>query len=120
MSDFEAAAAADEERVIGERDFLLSEGPADDFVDGVVATDVFASDDEFAIASKKPRGVKSASAVEDALGAAELFGELQEGGGGNLEGGGLRGGAEEFGADFVDGGFSAYAATGIDVGISAR
>lgn len=98
---------------------MLGEGPADDFVDGIVAADVFASDDELASAGEKAGGVKAAGAVEDALGAAESFGELEESGGGNLEGRRLRGGTEEFGADFVDGRFSADAATGVDVEVAA-
>jgi len=105
--------------MISERDFVLGEGPADDFVDGVVAADVFADDDEFAITCKKTGGVESTGTVEDALRGAEFFGELQEGRGGNLEGRGLPGGTEKFGADFVDGGFSTDAATGIDVEVSA-
>lgn len=119
MGYFEAAAAADEEDIIGERDFVLDESPADDFVDGVVAADVFTGDDEFASAGEKAGGVKTASAIEDALGAAEFFGELQKRGGGDLEGTGLRGSAEEFGTNLVDGRFAADAAAGVDVEVAA-
>ena len=114
LHDFERGASADEEDVVGERKFLIQESPAEDFIDGVMAADIFAHNEEVSAEVEEGGGVEAAGFFEGGLCGADFAGE----------------GADDFGREWrrvgdgreilvngFDGGFAAEAAarTGEDV-----
>ena len=78
LGDFEAAPATDQQDVAGEREMALKKRPADDFVDRVVAADVFADFEKTALGVEERGGMETASAAEDGLLGAENVGEAAE------------------------------------------
>src|SRR5215204_6185299 len=72
LGDLEAAAAADHQEVIGEGEDAFEEGPADDFVDGVVAADVFPQRDKVSSRGEQGGGMETAGGGEETLGVPEL------------------------------------------------
>ena len=82
-----------------------------DFVDGVVAADVFAGNEKLAGRIEEGGGVEAAGGVEGGLGGAEFLGELEEGFEGEFEAFAFFYGWELL-VDGFDAGFAAEAATG--------
>jgi len=76
LHDFEGSSTADAEDLIGEGN-LVEEGVAYDFVDGIVAADVFAGDEALAGGIEKGGAVEAAGGVEGGLGDTEFFGEFE-------------------------------------------
>jgi len=119
LEDLESAAATDHENAIGEREAASKEGPASEFVHSIVATDVFALDDELALGGEQSSGMQPAGTFEDGLAGAQRFGEAAESGGADAKSGIRRSNAAK--AHGVDGGFPADAAArcGVEVAVKA-
>ena len=116
LEELEAGAAGDEEDGVVGGELVVHEVMADEFVEGVVAADVFAECEEFAVVIEESGGVEAAGAVEDGLGGAEEFGEGVDDVGGDGEGVGEGMGAG--GSQRFDGGFAADAAGGAGVEVA--
>jgi hypothetical protein len=117
LDEFKAGASAKEKEVLGEGDLGLGEGVADEFVDGVVATDVFAQGEEFSGGGEEGGGVEAACGSKCALLGRNGLGKRVELRGGDLpEKRAGSGGAEA--AHGLDAGFAADAAAGAEEGLA--
>ena len=68
LQDLEAGPPGYEHDPPGEREFAIEKSATDQFVDGVVAADVFTDNDQAARRVEEARGVQAPGAVEDLLG----------------------------------------------------
>lgn len=92
LDELEAGASAKNEDGICFRETIAQKAVADEFVEGIVTSDVFAEDDDLAGVIEESGGVEAARGIEDILARAEALGELeQEIGGDRREGLGCRG-----------------------------
>ena len=75
LHDLERGAAADQQDVFAEGQFFVEEGPAEDFVDGVVTADIFAECEQVAGKVEERGGVNATGFGEGGLRGNEFFGE---------------------------------------------
>ena len=71
MHDLEGRAPANEKYTRSQRQFAIKKSPANNFIDGIMSTDVFSNPAWFAVERKDTSRVNSASAGEVALVLAE-------------------------------------------------
>lgn len=90
---------------------------AEDFVEGIVASDVFAQDDQITFKIKEGAGVEAAGLGEGVLCLSQLVGQVADDAGGNLPVGGD--GREDL-EDGVNGGFAAEAAAAAGEDVSGE
>ncbi len=67
LYEFETGPSADDQNTVVERDGSIEHRPSDDFIYGVVATDVFAYRQELAVQCEEPGGVNTARRFEEWL-----------------------------------------------------
>src|SRR2546430_5203448 len=67
LHDLEGCAPANEKYARSQRKFAIKKSPANNFIDSVMATDIFSNQEWFAVETKNASRVNSASAGEVAL-----------------------------------------------------
>jgi len=111
LQEFETGAAAQHEDVFRGGEVLAERG-AEEFIDGVVASDVFAREDERAVEIDECGAVRAAGFGEEGLGGAKGFGEARELLGRKREGGRRRRGGKGGGGQSFERDAAAEAAGG--------
>jgi predicted RNA-binding protein len=78
LHDFEGGTSANDENVFREGECVIEEGPTDDFIEGIVAADVFAENLEFAGKIKECGGVNATRFGKGRLSWDEFFGYVAD------------------------------------------
>src|ERR1700686_1793698 len=78
LNDFKSAPSTYQQHVIVERQAAAEQRPADRLVHGIVSTDVFAQDEQFASRAEKRGSMQSAGSAKDNLRRAQSWRQLTE------------------------------------------